>query len=239
MKQHLSHSPHQWSSRRVGVDVKGPVAAAERPVVLGQLREPLPHPQLGPVAQRGEVVGQARRAGLEQLAEARLERRRLGPLVVDLPPVVLERRHRGRPLVGHHHRVPAVEHRREHGDRGDDPGHRHVPVQEAELRRPQQLRVDLPPGPQHRQPAHGGRLLDRGEPVPRPAHHEQRDVAVPLPHALDGHDRVDAAAKGDERPQRAAAAQPGWQSAGAWAQQRALSGAGGRGAASAGAAGVA
>ena len=44
-----------------GVDVKGPVTAAERAVVLRQVREPLAHPQLGPVAERGEVVGQARR----------------------------------------------------------------------------------------------------------------------------------------------------------------------------------
>src|SRR6185437_701756 len=56
-----------------GVDVKGPVAAAERPVVLRQRREPFRYPQLGPVAQRREVVRQGRRASLEELAEAGLE----------------------------------------------------------------------------------------------------------------------------------------------------------------------
>ena len=36
MKQHLSHSPHQRSSRRGRVDGEGPVAAVERAVVLGR-----------------------------------------------------------------------------------------------------------------------------------------------------------------------------------------------------------
>ena len=77
------------------------------------------------------------------------------------------------------------------------------PLQEAELGGAQQLRVDLPPGPQHRQPADRGRPLDRREPVTRAADDEERDVAGPLADALHGHDRVDAAAEGDKRAQAA------------------------------------
>jgi hypothetical protein len=42
-----------------------------------------------------------------------------------------------------------------------------VPVQEAELGRPEQLRVDLAAGPDDRQPGDRGRALDGGEPVAR------------------------------------------------------------------------
>ena len=106
-----------------------------------------------------------------------------------------------RPLVGHHYRVPAGEHGSQHRDRGQDPGHRHVPVEEAELGRAEQLRIDLPLGAHHGQPGDRGRLLDGREPVGGPAHDEQCGVADPA-HVLRHHDRVDPAA---ERHQRAAA----------------------------------
>src|SRR6185437_1355177 len=50
------------------VEVEREVTAAEGTVVLRQPREPLPHPQLGPVAEGGEVVGHGDRACLQQLA---------------------------------------------------------------------------------------------------------------------------------------------------------------------------
>ena len=158
-----------------------------------EIRELPAHPQLGPVPQPGEVIGAAR----EYTAERGLEVGALGVLVVHRAALVLQRRDGRRPLVGHDDRVPVLEHRGEHRDRGQDPGHRHVPVEEAQFGRAQQLRVDLPLGPHHRQPGDRGRLLDRREPVGRPAHHEQRGVGQP-PDPLHDHDRVDPAAERDE-----------------------------------------
>ena len=126
---------------------EGPVAAAERRVILGQRGELVPHPELGPVPEGGEVPGHSGRVGGEHLAQGRLERGAFGVLVVDRLAPVLEGGDRRGPLVRHHHHVPVVEDGGEDGDGRDDPGHRHVPVAEPELGRAQQLRVDLPPGP--------------------------------------------------------------------------------------------
>ena len=63
--------------------------------------------------------------------------------MVDRASVELQGRDGRRPFVGHDDGVPVLEHRGQHGDRGQDPGHRHVPVEEAEFGRAQQLRVDL------------------------------------------------------------------------------------------------
>ena len=167
-------------------------------MIRTERRELLSDPQLGPVPQPGEVLRQRGRDSGEHVAEGRLEAGALGVLVVHRTALVLERRDGRRPLVGHDDRVPVFEHRGQDRDRGQDPGHRDVPVAEAELGGAQQLRIDLPLGPHHRQPGDRGRLLDRREPVGRPAHHEQRGIGQP-PDPLHHHDRVDPAAERDER----------------------------------------
>ena len=206
MKQHLSHCPHQWSRRRL--------CRCERPgYSCGTCRGTASAPRTAPrpTARSGRGARRSSRAGPP--GRPARSSRKPPRTAADLDHWWLT----GRPScssVGTEadHSLDittasrVVEHRGEDGDRGDDAGHRHVPVEEPELRRPQQLRVDLPPGPDDRQPAHRGRPLDRGEPVPRPADHEQRDVGRALPHALDGHDRVDAAAERHERPRGPAAA---------------------------------
>ena len=167
-------------------------------MIRAERRELLSDPQLGPVPQPGEVLRQRGLGSGEHAAEGRLEAGTLGVLVVHRTALVLERRDGRRPLVGHDDRVPVVEHRGHDRDRGQDPGHRDVPVEEAELGGAQQLRIDLPLGPHHRQPGDRGRLLDRREPVGRPADHEQRGIGQP-PDPLHHHDRVDPAAERDER----------------------------------------
>jgi hypothetical protein len=170
--------------------IKGFVAAAERGVVRGELGELLAHPQLGAVPEPGEVLGQIRvraRARGEHAAEGRLEFLALGVLVVDRAALVLQGRDGGRPLVGHHHRVPVLEHRGQYRDGGQDAGYGDVAVAEAELGGAEELGVDLAFGADDFEPGDRGGLLDRVEAVAGPAHHEQRHVRV-VPHLLDGDD---------------------------------------------------
>ena len=200
MKQHLSQRPHQWSSRQRLVDVERAVTAAERVVVLGQRGEPPGHPEFAERAQRGEVPEVRAEGAGQHAAEGRLERPALGVLVVDRHAVHFQRRDRRGPLVRHDHGVPAVERRGQHGDGRDDAGHRDVAVEESQLTRTQQLRVDLALGAQDGQPGDGRGPFDGLEPVPGQAHDEQCGLG-PLADHLDGDDRVDAAA---ERHQGAA-----------------------------------
>ena len=190
-------APMVEPSRPFGI--KSLVAAPERAVVRLERRELLPHPEFGAVPEPGEIPGERRRASCQHVPEGRLERLALGELVVDRASLVFERRDGRRPLIRHHHRVPVLQHRGQHRDRRQDPGHRHVPVEEAEFGRAQQLRVDLPFRADHREPGHRGRLLDRVEPVGGPAHHEQRRVRQPA-DSLHRDDRVDPAAERHQRP---------------------------------------
>src|SRR5690242_9486853 len=113
--------------------IKGLVATAERGEVRSELCKLLPYPELGAVPEPGEVLGERAVAGREQLAEGGLELLALGILVVDRATLVLQGRDGRRPLVGHHHRVPVLEHRGQDGDRGQDAGHGDVAVAEAEF----------------------------------------------------------------------------------------------------------
>ena len=122
--------------------------------------------------------------------------------MVDGPSVGRDRPERGRPLVGHDHGVVAEEHRRHDGDGREDAGHRDVTVQEAELGRAQDLGVDPPLGPHHREAGDLGGGLDGGEAVAGPAGDEEGDVVEAVAHRLDRHDGVDPPAEGDERPAR-------------------------------------
>ena len=119
--------------------------------------------------------------------------------MVDGPAVDDQVADRGRPLVGHHHRVAPPEHRRHHGDGRDDPGDRDVPVEKAQLAGgPQHLGVERALGSDDGQPGHRGRALDGTEAVAPGVDDEQGAGREPAADRLDGDDRVDPAAEGDQ-----------------------------------------
>ena len=178
--------------------MEGAVAAPERAVVLGQLRELPGHPQFAARTEIREHGETGTDGVVDPLLEGTFELVALGPLMVHGATVDHEGGDRGRPLVGQHHRIVPVQHGLDDGDGGDDRGHRHVPVQEAQLPRTGDERIEGASDVDDREPGDGSGILDRREAVPGRVHDEERRVGVVRHQRVHGHDGVDAAAEGDE-----------------------------------------
>ncbi len=155
-------APLVESSGRVLVE--GAVAAAEVPVVAGEARELLGHPQLAAGAEVGKHGEPGSERGQDEVAEALLEHVALRPLVVDGVAVgAHERGDRRRPFVGQHHRVAAIEDRGDHGGRGDDGRDGHVPIEETQLVGAAHHRIDLAGDAPDREAGDRRRVLNGSE----------------------------------------------------------------------------
>ena len=135
--------------------VEGAVAAAEGAVVAGEAGEALRDPQLAcAAAGRRTRRGRGPSAARTRSREATLELLALGPLVVDRLPVGDQCGHRRGPLVGQHDGVAPLEHGGDDRRRRDDRGDGHVPVEEPQLIRAADERIDLPGDVRDGQPGH-------------------------------------------------------------------------------------
>ena len=170
-KRHFGHSQHHDAARSEGSMRKHGVAARERRVVGLHAGERARNRQLRRGAQDREqsgASGRSRRA--PRAAGARPQA--LAELVVDLDPVPDEVAARGRALVGHGHRVEAVQRGGQQRHAGDDRGDRHVAVERARAVQRRQAGVQAPAGQQVRQLGDGDRAGDRGGVADR----EQREL---------------------------------------------------------------